>query len=212
MKKVIIIGSGGHAKVVIDILLEMKDVEIIGLTSNNLYAGTLFAGFKVIGDDKILTKYLNKDYLIAIGIGGYRNNNSREKIYKRIKQLGFQFINAIHPRAIISRTVILGEAIVIYPGVVVNSDVQIGNNTIIATGSTIDHETLVGNNVLISAGVTIGAYSIIEDNSLLALGSKIISGIKIGMNAIVAAGAVVVKDVLEYESVFGIPAKTKSNK
>ncbi len=209
MKKVIVIGSGGHAKVVIDILHEMGNVEICGITSKSLNLGSIFVGYQVIGDDTILSQYTNQDYYIAMGLGGYRDNNLREKVYKYIKGLGFNFINVIHPSAIISRTVKLGESIVVFPNVVLNTDVQIGNNSIIATGSTIDHETIIGNNVLVSAGVTIGAYSKINDNALLALGSKVISGITIGNDAVIAAGAVVIKDVSNKEIVFGIPASPK---
>ena len=212
MKKVIVIGSGGHAKVVIDILNEMANVKICGITSKSLNPGSSFAGYQVIGDDTILSQHLYQDYHIAMGIGGYRDNDLREKVYIYIKGQGFNFINVVHPSAVISKTVTLGESVVIFPGVVLNTDVQIGYNTIVATGSTIDHETIIGNNVLVSAGVTIGAYSKIHDNSLIALGAKIISGITIGRNAVIAAGAVVVNDISDNEIVFGIPASSKKNK
>ena len=209
MKKVIVIGSGGHAKVVIDILHEMEDIEILGITSNSLSVNSFFLGYQVLGDDDVLTQFANQNCFIAMGLGGYKDNNLREKVYNYVKGLGFNFINAIHPKSIISKTVKLGESVVIFAGAVLNTEVQIGNNTIVLTGSTIDHETIVGNNVLISAGVTIGAYSKINDNSLLALGSKIISGITIGRNAVVAAGAVVIRDVPDNDTVFGIPAMPK---
>jgi len=206
-KNVIVVGSGGHAKVVIDILHEMKFVKIHGVTSNSLLPESQFFGYPVLGEDAVLKQFSNSNYLIAMGLGGYRNNNSREQLFKYVKELGFNFINAIHPTAIISKTVKLGESVVIFPGAILNTDVQIGDNSIVATGTTIDHESIIGNNVLISAGVTVGAYSIIMDNALLALGSKVISGVKIGKNALVAAGAVVVKDVIDNEIVFGVPAR-----
>jgi UDP-perosamine 4-acetyltransferase len=212
VKKIIVIGSGGHAKVVIDILHEMGNYEIIGVTSNSLLKGTIFSGYKVLGDDNSLIEFSSKEISIAMGIGGFRDNVLREKIFRLIKSLGFSFVNVIHPSAKISKTVKLGESVVIFPGVVVNTDVEIGDNTIIATSSSIDHETFVGENVLISAGVTIGAYSRINDNALIALGAKIISGVDIGKNVLVAAGAVVIKDVLPDEIVFGIPAAPKKRK
>ena len=212
MKKVVVVGSGGHAKVVIDILQAMKDVEIYGITSTSLAAGTTFSGYPVLGDDSWLVKEMSQEYIIAMGLGGYRDNRLRENIYTHFKSLGFEFINAIHPSAVISSTVRFGEAVVIFPGVVLNTEVVIGNNSIVATGSTIDHETLIGNHVLVSAGVTVGAYTTILDNALLALGSKVISGITIGSGAVVAAGAVVVKNVPDDEMVFGIPASSKKQK
>jgi sugar O-acyltransferase (sialic acid O-acetyltransferase NeuD family) len=209
MKKIILIGNGGHAKVVIDILHLMKGFQIIGVTSKSLKPGSTFRNYSVLGDDNILKDYDREKFIVAMGLGGYRDNNLREGVYKYIKKMGFNFINIIHPSAVISESVKLGESVIIFPGVVLNTDVEIGNNTIIATGSTIDHETIIGNNVLISAGVTIGAYARIQDNSVIALGAKVISGITIGKDSLVAAGAVVIKDVPDNESVFGIPASVR---
>ena len=208
-KKVIVLGSGGHAKVVIDILHAMDTIEIFGITSKTLSEGENFSGYPVLGDDSVLEQFSNYEYLIAMGIGGYRDNNLREIVFKLVKSLDFEFINIIHPSAIISKTAIIGDSVTIFPGVVLNTEVQIGDNSIVATSSTIDHETIVGENFLISAGVTIGANAFINDNALLALGSKIISGIKVGRNALIAAGAVVINDVADNEIVFGIPARKK---
>ena len=187
----------------------MQEFEICGITSDSLNAGATFAGYEVLGDDTVLSDYIDGKYYLAMGLGGYRDNELRERVYNYAKGLGFSFINAIHPTAFISRTVKLGESVVIFPCVVLNTEVQIGNNSIIATGSTIDHETIIGNSVLVSAGVTVGAYSKILDNSLLALGSKVISGVTIGRNALISAGAVIVKDVPDNEIVYGIPANPK---
>ena len=209
MIDVIVIGSGGHAKVVIDIIHTMGKYNIVGITSQSLKKGASFLGYEIIGDIDSLLGYDPKKCGVAMGIGGFRDNLARKRNYIAVKEMGFSFLNVIHPDVIISNTCKLGEGIVIFPGVVLNTDVHVGNNTIIATGSTIDHETVVGNDVLISAGVTIGAYSKICNNGLIALGAKIVSGVIIGENTIVAAGAVVLNDVNKNEIVYGIPAKPK---
>lgn len=204
----ILIGSGGHAKLVIDILEETNACNIIGVTTTDLKAGESFQGYPVLGNDEVLPEYRKKGIsYAAMGLGGYRDNALRKKVYEKIKSLGYTFLNAIHPSAIISKTAKIGEGVVIFPGVILNTEVVIGNNSIIATGSTIDHETVIGNHVLVSAGVTVGAYTCIEDNVLMALGSKVISGLIIKSNVLVAAGAVVVNDIEENTKVFGIPAK-----
>ena len=209
MKKIIIIGSGGHAQVVIDIIQEMGGFEIYGITSNSLTKGDFFCGYPVLGNDSVLNDLNSKDYLVAIGIGGFTNNLLRKKIYLNIKELGYDFINVIHPSAIISKTAKLGEAVVIFAGVIVNPGSYIGNNSILATGCSVDHNTIINDHVLISAGAVIGASIEIEEGSLIALGGKIVSGIKIGKECLIAAGAVVVNDLPEKSKVFGIPAKTK---
>ena len=211
MKKIIVIGSGGHAKVVIDIIHQMNAHKIIGVTTNSLEVNSSFCGYPILGDDSVLEKYKMNDGImhIAMGVGGFKDNIIRKKIYTNVKSLGMTFINVIHPHSIISKSTQIGEGVTIYPGVVINTDVKIGNNVIIATGATIDHETIIEDNVLVSTGATIGAYTLIKDGALLALGSKIISGLTIGSNSLIAAGSVVVKDVESNQKVFGIPAKVK---
>ncbi len=210
-KKIIVLGSGGHAKVVIDILNLMPNIQIIGVTSNSIEKGNSFFGYPVIGNDEEIIKYDPLTHSIAMGLGGYRNNDLRVQAYNYVKNIGFSFINTIHPSAIISKKIKMGEGITIFPGVIINTDVEINNNVIIATGSSIDHETIIQKNTLISAGVTIGAYSIIGEECLIALGSKIISGINIANNTLVGAGAVVVKDTIPYSEMIGIPAYNRKN-
>lgn len=216
MKKVIILGDGGHAKVVIDIINEMiaidATIEIEGVTSLTANRNELIMGYKILGNDDVLLNYSeNKDIFVAIGIGGFKDNSLREKVFNKINGLGFNFLNVIHPTAIISKSVKLGKGIVIFPNVVLNTNVEIGNNSIIATSASIDHDTIVHDHVLVSAGVTVGANTKIGKSSLLALGSKVISSVSIGENVLVASGAVVVNNVKDNTAVFGIPAKEKSN-
>lgn len=207
MEKIIAIGTGGHAKVVIDIMESACNYEIIGVTTKDEDIKE-FLGYPVLGNDEVLLDYKNKGVKnIAIGIGGYRNNDLRINIYNRLKSEGFNPIKIVHHSVFIGRGVSIGEGSVIFPGVVINTDAKIRNNVIIATSSSIDHETIIEDNVLISAGVTIGVYSIIKFGALVGLGAKIVSGITIGDNVLVGAGAVVVQDALERGTYLGIPAR-----
>lgn len=205
-QKVVIIGSGGHAKVVIDIIELENKYEIYGLlTNDNLNS---FCGYPVLGNDEKLQEIkamgINN---VAIGIGGFRNNQLRKKIYTKISNLDFNIINAIHPSAIIAKTVVLGNGVVVFAGVIINTEAKIFNNCIIATGSTIDHETVIENHCLISAGVTIGANVLIKEGTLCALGSKVISQVQIEKNTLIGAGAVVCKNITESGTYLGVPAK-----
>lgn len=207
-KKVIVIGSGGHAKIIIDILHETGKVDIIGLTSNDLPEGSLFQGYPVLGNDSVLPHHKSGNSVYAVmGVGGYRNNVTRTNLFMKIKNTGFIFLNAIHPRSYISKMSTLGEGVTVFPGAVINAGVTIGNNVIIATNSSIDHDSSIENNVLISAGVTVGASARICEGALMALGSKVISGMTIGANSLIAAGAVVVSNIGDNKTVFGLPAK-----
>jgi sugar O-acyltransferase (sialic acid O-acetyltransferase NeuD family) len=209
-EKIIIIGRGKHAKVVTDIIEDMNKFEIMGFISEKNHKNNQFLGYPLLGNDDSLFELYNKDKItnIAIGIGGWENYNKvRKKIYYKVKEIGFRLPNLIHPTAIISKNVIMGEANVIFPGVIINTEAVLHNNIVIATGSTIDHETIIKNNVLISAGVTIGGNVEIGEDCLLALASKVISGLAIQAKVIIAAGAVVVKDCSESGKYFGVPAK-----
>jgi UDP-perosamine 4-acetyltransferase len=207
MKKAIIIGDGGHAKVIIDIIHEIGNIEIIGITSNmNYELNHRFCGYRILGKDDIF-KNIDKNIYAVMGIGGYRDNTLRKRVFEYVKGLNITFLNIIHPSAVVSKSVKMGEGVVVFPGVVLNTEVIVGDDTIIATGATVDHESFIGNHVLISAGVTIGANCEISNSTLVALGAKVISGLRIGENSLIAAGAVVVKDIQNNSKVFGIPAK-----
>ena len=208
MKKVIVVGGGGHAKVVIDILEVVGEYKIVGIIDKKLKAGDILFGYPVLGNDDVLPGLLRDGITcVAMGIGGFVDNKLRKQIYIKIKSWGFTFVNAIHPSCIIMPGGSVGEGVVMFPGVVVNSSVIIGNNVILATGSTTDHETVIEDHVLVSAGVSVGAYTRIQEQALIAIGATIVSGVNIGKSSLVAAGAVVLKDVPDSTRVVGIPAR-----
>lgn len=209
MKKVIIIGDGGHARLVADIIEAAGKYSIAGYTSIDRTENRLY-DHPLLGDDSILPELLEKGLTnVAIGIGGYRDNHLRKEIFMKAKSLGFNIITAIHPAAVISTRSTIEEGSVIFPGVIINNNVQIGKNSIVATGSTIDHDTVVEDHVLVSAGVTVGATVRIREGALIALGAKIISGLEIGGNVILGAGSVAVKNCIDPGTYLGIPAKKK---
>jgi sugar O-acyltransferase (sialic acid O-acetyltransferase NeuD family) len=211
MKKepVILIGSGGHALIVADIIEQMDCFEIIGIISSSNEKHP-FLNYPILGNDDCLEIYFNKGIKkAALGIGGYTSNELRASVFHKLKGMGFSIATAIHPKSTIAKGVAIGEGSCIFAGVVLNPAVSIGKNSIIATSSSIDHETKIGNHVLVSAGATIGANVIIDDGVLCALGTKIISGIHISKNSLIAAGAVVVNHLPENSKVFGVPAKPK---
>jgi sugar O-acyltransferase (sialic acid O-acetyltransferase NeuD family) len=208
MDEIILIGGGGHAKVVIDILEERGDYNILGIIAKNKGDGIGIGGYQILGNDNDLQELFNKGVkFAAMGVGGYTNNTLRKRIYEDLKRIGFQVISAIHPTASISRTVLMGEGNVVFSGVVIGPYVRLGNNIIVATGSTIDHDSVLKDHSLISAGVTVGAETQIEEGALLALGSKIISGITICKGALIGAGAVITRNISEPGTYVGIPGK-----
>ncbi len=209
MEKVIVIGDGGHAKVVIDIIECENKYEIIGVTSKDKTHGKFF-GYDILGNDSVLIDYFKKGIKnVAIGVGGFTDNVLRKKIFEKLDAIGFNIINAIHPSAVVSKYAKLGRGVVIFPNASINTDAILKDNVILVTNSSVDHESVIESHVLISAGVTVGANVSVGEGSLLGIGATVVSEKKIGKNTLVAAGACVVKDIGNNLRVFGIPAREK---
>ena len=193
-EKIVLLGSGGHAKIVADIIEEAAKYDIVGVVTE--HGVDRFLGYPVLGNDDVLPRLFQEGLRkAAMGVGGFRENTLRKNVYIKTKSMGFCFPPMIHPSAVISKTAVIGEGAVIFAGVVVNPCVIVGENVIIATGSTIDHDTTIEDHVLVSAGVTVGANDVIRAGALLALGSKIVSGLTVGKDVLVGAGAVVTRDL-----------------
>lgn len=205
---IVVAGSGGHAKVVIEIVELQGCYNIIGVVTNDNIS--TFEGYKVLGNDEILPQLKSEGLKnIAIGVGGFKNNLLRKSLFEKYISLGFDVPSLIHPKACVSSKSTIGRGVVLFAGCSIGTGVKLCDNVIVATNSSIDHESIIRENVLISAGVTIGANTTIEENSLIALGAKVISGVIVGQNVLVAAGAVVTSNILSNLTVFGIPAKIK---
>lgn len=205
---IVVIGSSGHAKIVIDILEQVGKYEIVGITTQNPGVDNSFMNYPILGTDELLPSLFEKGIKYAAnGVGGFTENRLRKRVFEKIKSMGFEFITVIHPSSTISPHVKIGEGSVIFAEVVINPDVLIGKNVIIATNSSIDHETVIGDHALISAGVTVGGNDNIGEGALLAIGSVIVSGKLVGKYSLVAAGAVVVNDVPDGTTVAGVPAR-----
>lgn len=212
-EKIILVGDAGQASVIADIIEDEGRYEIIGVTSITRAAGDTFRGYPVLGDDSVLPEYQAKGYnKLALGVGGYRSNAVRRKIYERLCAQGFEMVSAIHPTVFISKTAKIGAGLIAYPGGIVLTDAVIGENVIMALSATVGHGTVVGSHALISAGVNVGADVTFGEETLAGIGAKIVSGVKVGARALIAAGSVVTREVAEDTFVTGIPAKVKEPK
>ena len=210
MKKIIIIGSGGHAKVVADIILTREkelneNLKIIGFLDDNfknLRYDNIF-NIPILGDLNNIDNFSkNEDYFFIIAIG---SNEVRKKISEKYKELNYY--TAIHPRSVISREVIIGSGTVVMANVVINPNSTIGKHCILNTSSVIEHDNELGDYVHISPNTTLCGGVNIEDNSWIGAGSVVRQQIHIGKDVIVGANSVVVKDIENSCIVAGNPAK-----
>ena len=210
MQKIIILGGGGHAKVLIDLIKIKGDFEIVGILDIALEKGTKVLGIPVLGEDNILTDIFNNGVSTAcIGMGGVKDNNIRSRLFDTAKDVGLEIPYLIHPNSFISRESTVAEGVQVMAGAVIQTNTFIDENSIINTGTIIDHDCVVGKNTHICPGVVIGGGVTIRKTSFIGAGATIIQGVKIGNNAIVGAGAVVINNVPEDVTVKGVPAKIK---
>lgn len=205
MSKLLILGAGGHGKVVADIANILGQWDSISFLDDKKDLKEVM-GFPVIGKLMDYKAFKNdfKNAFIAIG-----NNSLRLSWLERLYKEGFIIPTIIHPQSIISKFISIDYGTVVMAGVVVNTGTSIGRGCIINTGSSIDHDCKLGDGVHISPGAHIGGTAIIGSGAWLGIGSSIVNNIIIGNNSIVAAGAAVLENIPDNVIVAGVPAIIK---
>lgn len=209
VKKIVLIGAGGHCKVIIDIIRSKNEYGIIGITDKN-NTGNKVLDIPIIGDDNMLNECLNSGVEYAfIAIGGIENIKIRNKILNMIKEIGFRIPVLVHDKAIVSTYATLGAGTCVMPGAIINAGTEIGDNCIINSGAVIEHDCLIGQNTHISPNVSIGGGVKIGEDTHIGIGSSIIQNITLGHNVTIGAGAVVIDNMGNNVVAVGIPAKVK---
>jgi len=211
-KKIVLIGGGGHCKVVISILKKLDNFEIVGIV-DNYKADSFISGIKIIGtDDDLKDIYKSGIRYALITVGSVKDNTKRCKLFNLAKKIGYEFPVIISPEAIVDESVKIGEGTVIMPGSIINIDSSIGKNCIINTGAIIEHDCKIGNHCHIAPGVHISGVVNVGELSFLGIGATIIQGITIGKNVTIGAGSVVIKDIPDNIIALGNPAKIMKSK
>lgn len=206
MKKIVLIGAGGHCKVIIDIIKSTNEYEIIGVTDKNAKENLL--NVPIIGDDSVLQQLYNKGTQYAfISIGALNNMNIRNDIYIKLKNIGFNLPVLIHKTAVLSSFSQVDEGTCVMAGAIVNPGVYIGKNCIINTGSIVEHDCKIGDNTHISPNACLGGGVKIGDNSHIGISSTIIQGMSIGNNVTIGGGAVVINNINDNSVAVGVPAR-----
>ncbi|MFZ4401731.1 MAG: hypothetical protein ACOYO1_17000 [Bacteroidales bacterium] len=174
--RIILIGAGGHGKVLVDTIILQGKYEIVGFVDSSLAVDTeIYRKFKVILAQNELNKMSNfADYFI-ITIG---NNIIRERLFKEAENY-LKPALIIHPSATIGSDVTIGDGSVVLSNSIINTCSYIGKNTIVNSGVIIDHECKIGSHVHLSIGSLVGSNSIISDNTTTDIGQHINSFSKI---------------------------------
>ncbi len=206
-KKIVVIGGGGHAKVLISVLKKLNNFHIIGYTDIKDKGEILGIGY--LGDDSVLSKLAGDCHssCAALGIGKTEKPDCRSRIITCLKKLGFHLPPVISPDAVVNEDVEIGDATVLFDGVVVNSGSSIGNAVILNTNSTVEHDCTIGDFTHIAPGATLSGRVRIGGNSFIGAGSTIIHGISVAGNCIIGAGSVIIRDCKTSGTHVGNPAR-----
>ena len=193
MKKVILIGGGGHCKSCIDVIENGNQYKIVGVIDKKKKKKFLL-NYKIFTEN-YLKKNLSKDNYAFITVGHINNYKIRIKLYNKLKDLGFKIPLIISPLAYISKHAVIGQGTIVMHGAIVNAGAVIGNNCIINTNSLIEHDVVIGDHVHVSTEATINGGVIIEGKVFVGSRSIIKDNISIGEGSIVGAGLYIKKNL-----------------
>tara|TARA_Y100001958_G_scaffold149040_1_gene131328 strand:+ start:617 stop:1273 length:657 start_codon:yes stop_codon:yes gene_type:complete len=207
-EKVLIVGSSGHSKVIIDIFEKMSNVSILGLIDANRPVGSETLGYKILGSDDIINELFLKDQNIKIFVA-IGDNFTRYKVVKKIKSLipDIEFISAIHPNSIIGKNVKIGKGVAIMAGVIVNSDSIISDFCILNTNASLDHDNVMEKYSSLAPNSVTGGDVKIGEFSSISISATIKHGISIGEHSIIGAGSVLLNNCPNNMIFYGIPAR-----
>jgi len=199
----VVFGSGGHAKVVIDAAEKQGFEHILVVDDQPRNWGALLMGYRVLGGREALLQ-LGKRPPSIVAVG---DNSARVSISSWLEIQGFPLATVIHPSAQIGRGVRIGPGSLLVAGAVVNSDAVIGANGIVNTGATVDHDCVLGDGVHLAPGVHLCGRVEIGAGSFLGVGAVVIPNVRIGVNCVVGAGSTVLVDIADNSRVAGVPAR-----
>jgi acetyltransferase EpsM len=203
MIKVVLIGAGGHSKVIQDIVKANKDLRLHavldhGFKENEVKNGIIFAGMDMIAG------LLEEGCQFCLAIG---NNGVRQKLVSEFDIPSDRYITLIHPTAVISPSAAVGNGTVVMPNAVINADTIIGDHCIVNSGAVVEHDNRLGDFFHVSPNAALAGTVTVGKGTHVGSGAIVIPGKTVGKWSVVGAGAVVVKDVGDGVTVVGVPAK-----
>jgi sugar O-acyltransferase (sialic acid O-acetyltransferase NeuD family) len=197
---VIVIGGGGHAKVVVSTLLDAK-IEVLGIYDDNpTKCGTEICGVRIVGPITGLDSSVETNAIMAIG-----DNKTRRAVAERFQRL--HWLTVIHPKAVVHSSVMIGKGSAIFAGAIIQPDVVIGDHCVINSNATVDHDCRICDYVHVGPGSCLAGEVTVGEGTFLGTGVVAIVGRSIGEWSIVGAGGVVIRDVPANVTAVGIPAR-----
>lgn len=203
MKRLGILGASGHGKVVADAALCAGWDELVFFDDEWPRIRTVgpwtIAG---VAADLIRSRADFDGAVVAIG-----NNRTRIGKQRELVAAGVNIASVVHPAAVVSRFATIGLGSVVFAGAIINPFAILGSACIVNTGATVDHDCVLADGVHISPGAHLGGAVQLGERTWIGIGAAVRHGISIGADVIVGAGAAVIKDIVDKETVTGVPAQ-----
>lgn len=210
-RSVVVIGGGGHARVVIDVIRSRPEQwEFLGFVDPQACEHTqTLLGTPRLGDDAALRERAGQVAGIwgVLGVGGLAPSELRRRIVASYEGSGIQWASPVHARATVSTSADVAPGAVVMAGAVVNAGARIGEHAVINTGAVVEHDGRVSAFALVGPGAVVGGGAAIEEDAFVGMGARVRDHVTVGRGAVVGMGAVVVKDVPPGAKVVGVPAR-----
>ncbi|WLS80304.1 acetyltransferase [Erwinia pyri] len=194
-KKIIVIGGGGHASVLVDILHRLE-LPVFSFISPSPPANKIiFNGILHWLSDDILTSLPPDEYILVNGIGSMPGSVLREKVANAGRKLGYEFMNIISPDAYVSSFATLSEGVQIMGRAIVQPGCVIGQDVIVNSGAIIEHDCTVGDYSHISPGAVVCGNAHIGERVHVGANASVIQGVSVARGSVIGAGAIVTKNL-----------------
>ena len=196
-EEVIVIGGGGHARVVIDGIQACGDA-VVGILDDALAVGSTVLGIPVLGKTADWQRYPDKKFLIAVGSNAVRR--------RLAESMTAEWYTMVHPRAVVSQYAQIGAGCVVMPNAVINAGAVVGAHCIINTGAIVEHDNRLADYVHISPAAALAGTVTVGAETHIGIGAQVRNNIQICGGCTVGAGAVIVKNITERGIYVGVPA------
>jgi sugar O-acyltransferase (sialic acid O-acetyltransferase NeuD family) len=195
MKKLILIGGGGHCRSVIDVVEKEAKYKIAGILDVAGMVGREVSGYSVIGTDDAIEEYVKKECMFLITLGQIKSYETRQKLYQKLKDLQASLATVVSPLAYVSDRSMVGEGTVIMHHAVINAGVTIGSNCIINTRALVEHDSVIASHCHISTGALVNGDCSVSEGCFIGSGAILLNGRKVAPQTVIGAGAVITKDI-----------------
>lgn len=210
----ILLGAGGHARVLVDALRAAGGVELAGVLDSGVQTpGTSVLGVPVLGGDELLDGMKARGVsTFVVSVGSVGDASVRRRLFELGRQRGLKPLTVRHPAAVVSNAARVAEGCQLLASCIVNVGSVLGENVIINSGAIVEHDCEIGAHAHVASGAVLAGGVRVGTGAHIGVGATVRQGISIGAGAIVGAGAAVVKDVAAQTMVVGVPARNIERK